>query len=314
MAETAKVTTLLDNDTKEPIAPRTDMSAVAGLTEALDEKQDKFTFDTTPSAGSGNPVTSGGIYTALQNWYDFVVDGAGPHNSVYRGVNLGTTVTEEQSAHIKDGTFKGLYIGDYWAIGGINYRIAAFDYYYRSGDVHDVPGSAPQNLQTHHAVIVPDTGVGAAQKMNDTDITDGGYYLSKMYTTYLETAKGIITAAFDDHLLTHRDYFTNAVAAGHPSGGLWVDSCIDLMNENMVYGTNVFLPRANGSAIYTQYTLGKGQLPLFTFRPDLISNRTAYWLRDVVAASYFASVSVTGTTLYTRASVALAVRPAFTIS
>jgi hypothetical protein len=34
---------------------------------AIDLKQDKLTFDTAPSSGSSNPVTSGGIYTALQN-------------------------------------------------------------------------------------------------------------------------------------------------------------------------------------------------------------------------------------------------------
>ena len=30
-------------------------------------KQNKLTFDTTPTSGSNNPVTSGGIYAALQN-------------------------------------------------------------------------------------------------------------------------------------------------------------------------------------------------------------------------------------------------------
>ena len=39
------------------------------ITAALEEvdynKQDKLTFDTTPTRGSTNPVTSGGIYDAL---------------------------------------------------------------------------------------------------------------------------------------------------------------------------------------------------------------------------------------------------------
>ena len=37
------------------------------LNTALNDKQDKLTFDATPTSGSMNPVTSGGIYTALQN-------------------------------------------------------------------------------------------------------------------------------------------------------------------------------------------------------------------------------------------------------
>lgn len=36
-----------------------------GVYTALQEKQNKLTFDTTPTAGSSNPVTSGGVKTAL---------------------------------------------------------------------------------------------------------------------------------------------------------------------------------------------------------------------------------------------------------
>jgi hypothetical protein len=39
----------------------------AALNELHDEKQDKLTFDSTPTSGSSNPVTSGGVYNALQN-------------------------------------------------------------------------------------------------------------------------------------------------------------------------------------------------------------------------------------------------------
>lgn len=34
---------------------------------ALDDKQDTLTFDTTPTASSTNPVTSGGVFTALED-------------------------------------------------------------------------------------------------------------------------------------------------------------------------------------------------------------------------------------------------------
>ena len=36
-----------------------------GIYTVLQNKQDKLTFDTTPTSGSTKPVTSGGIYTAL---------------------------------------------------------------------------------------------------------------------------------------------------------------------------------------------------------------------------------------------------------
>ena len=229
---------------------------------------------------------------------------AGSHNAVYRGKNLGTAVTAAQYAAIKAGTFDDLYIGDYWVINGVNWRIAAFDYYYRCGDT---------DLTTHHAVIVPDTAL-YQHVMNDTNVTTGGYVGSKMYTEGLEQAKTTIKAAFAGHVLAHKVYLVNAVADGHASAGAWFESEVDLMNEQMVYGGSIFLPIANGSAVYTNYRVEKSQLPLFTHRPDLISNRVTYWLRDVVSASGFAFVLHYGSAACAYASYSSGVRPAFCIS
>lgn len=229
---------------------------------------------------------------------------AGSHNAVYRGKNLGTAVTAAQYAAIKAGTFDDLYIGDYWVINGVNWRIAAFDYYYRCGDT---------DLTTHHAVIVPDTAL-YQHVMNDTNVTTGGYVGSKMYTEGLEQAKTTIKAAFAGHVLSHKVYLVNAVADGHASAGAWFESEVDLMNEQMVYGGSIFLPIANGSAVYTNYRVEKSQLPLFTHRPDLISNRVTYWLRDVVSASLFAGVNYAGYAGCLSASYSIGVRPAFCIS
>jgi len=229
---------------------------------------------------------------------------AGSHNAVYRGKNLGTAVTAAQYAAIKAGTFEDLYIGDYWVINGVNWRIAAFDYYYRCGDT---------DLTTHHAVIVPDSAL-YQHVMNDTNVTTGGYTGSKMYTEGLEQAKTTIKAAFAGHVLSHRVYLTNAVTDGHASAGAWFDSEVDLMNEQMVYGGSIFLPIANGSAVYTNYRVEKSQLPLFTHRPDMIANRVTYWLRDVVSASNFAIVGGSGIAICGNASDSFGVRPAFCIS
>ncbi len=43
-----------------------DLSTLASKDEVA-KKQDKLTFDTAPTANSANPVTSGGVYTAIQN-------------------------------------------------------------------------------------------------------------------------------------------------------------------------------------------------------------------------------------------------------
>ena len=231
--------------------------------------------------------------------------GAGAHNAIYRGKYLGTEVTDEQYAAISAGTFEDLYIGDYWTINGVNWRIAAFDYYYKCGDT---------SCTTHHAVIVPDTSLYTAQ-MNTSNVTTGGYVGSAMYTANLDTAKETISAAFSGHVLSHRIYLTNAITNGYASAGAWCDSEVDLMNENMVYGSAIFRPQNSlGATIPNSYTVEKSQLPLFAHNPSMIGIRTTWWLRDVVSASSFALVAYLGFATYLYASYSRGVRPAFCIS
>ena len=230
--------------------------------------------------------------------------GAGAHNSVYRGANLGTSVTSAQWAAIQAGTFDDMYIGDYWVIGGVTYRIAAFDYYLRAGDT---------DMTTHHVTLVPDVPM-YTHVMNDTNVTTGGYVGSKMYTSGLTQAKNTINTAFGStHVLTHRQYLSNAVTNGRPSGGSWYDSTVELMTEQNVYGGKIFGAGNDGSSVPTLYTVDKSQYPLFAFRPDLISNRQTFWLRDVVSAAYFALVNGSGHAASDSASDVLGVRPAFSI-
>lgn len=229
---------------------------------------------------------------------------AGAHNCIYRGKNLGTAVTSAQYAAIADGSFKDMFIGDYWVIGGVTYRIAAFDYYLHCGDT---------DLTTHHVTLVPDASM-YTHVMNDSNVTTNGYYGSKMYSTGLTQAKNTINTAFGAaHVLSHRQYLTNVVSNGRPSGGSWYDSTVELMNEQNVYGGKFFAPTSDGSNVPALYTVDKSQYPLFAFRPDLISNRQTFWLRDVVTAANFAFVNYYGDAGSTNASLARGVRPAFSI-
>lgn len=227
-------------------------------------------------------------------------DNAGAHNSIYRGKFLGNEVTATQYTAISNGTFEDMYIGDYWTIDGINWRIACFDYYYNVGS---------PICTTHHVTLVPDTTL-YTHVMNDTNTTDGGYVGSKMYISGLNQAKTIINTAFNGHILNHRKFLCNAATDGEASGGDWFDSEVELMNEIMVYGSIV-----NGRATYGLYSIGieKTQLPLFALRPDIANIRTSYWLRDVASGTFFAHVSSSGTVIRVNASVSTGVRPVFSI-
>ena len=229
---------------------------------------------------------------------------AGYHNSVFRGKYLGTSVTAEQHAQITAGTFKDLYIGDYWTINGVNWRIAHFDYWLRTGDTE---------CTKHHIVVVPDTNLYTA-RMNATNVTTGGYFGSEMKTTNLAQAETIVKAAFGaDKILTVRRLFVNAVANGKPSNGSWYDSTVDLMTEGMAYGANWFTPACDGSTIPYLYTTDFKQLALFALAPSFICNRNWYWLQNVVSAADFAGVNGSGHESYTGASLVHGVRPASAI-
>lgn len=229
---------------------------------------------------------------------------AGAHNAIYRGKSLGSSVTTAQYSAISAGTFDDMYIGDYWTIGGVNYRIAAFDYYLNCGDT---------SCTKHHVVLVPDTCL-YNHVMNDTNITTGAYVGSKMYTEGLEQAKTTIKAAFSGHVLSKRIYLSNATANGKASAGAWCDSEVDLMCEHMVYGNGVFSPVSDGTTVPNNYRVEKSQLPLFQHEPSRICNRANWWLRDVISASDFALVGGRGDASCDSASLSDGVRPAFCIS
>lgn len=233
-----------------------------------------------------------------------VADGAGAHNAIYRGASLGTSVSDAQWAAIADGTFAGLYIGDYWTINSVVYRIAAFDYYYNTGDTA---------CTTHHAVIVPDKRL-YTHKMNDTDTTTGAYVGSKMYTEGLDAAKATINSAFGSaHILSHRQFLQNTTTSGYASAGSWYDSTAELMNELCLYGCKIYGNLLHGTATPSEKTVDKSQYPLFAYRPDLIVNLQWFWIRDVASETKFGYINGTGEPYPNGASNVGGVRPAFSI-
>lgn len=260
---------------------------------------------------SGNKLlvgtTDGNKAIAAEDALFAMLDGFAPvelRRVLFRGKNLGTALTAVQKAAIKDGSFKGMFLGDYWSIGGRIWRIVDMDYWYNCGDTA---------FTSHHLVIMPDEALYNAQ-MNTTNVTTGGYVGSAMYKSNLANAKTIVNAAFQGSVLTHREYLCNAVANGRPSGGAWFDSSIELPNEPMMYGNPHFSPTSDGSTVPSIYTISKTQLALFMVCPRFIVNRSYnQWLRDVVSSAGFARVSDYGGPGYYGASGSYGVRPVFPV-
>ena len=261
--------------------------------------------------GIGGEISSEEIKNAVNEYLeknpvkpDIVgYDNAAAHNAIYRGKNLGTQFTAEMSANIKNGTFKDLYCGDYLVINGTTYRFMDLDYLYKTGNT---------SLETHHILVVPDAPM-YNHVMNDTNTTEGGYVGSKMYTSGLDQALAKVKADFGEaHIVTYRNLLVNTVSNGVPRNWAWYSRQIDLMNEEMVYGT-----RAWSQATQNGYDTGanKSQLAAFKHNHSLISScRSWYWLRAVHSSTFFCLVYSNGNASPDGGSVAGGVRPCFLIS
>lgn len=236
-----------------------------------------------------------------------VAPNAGAHNSIYRGKDITDLFYNGTlSKQIAAGTFDDIFIGDY-IIGKVSkkkYLVADINYRLYCGDTE---------CTKQHILMIPERIMGTA-KMNDTNITTGGYFGSKMYTNYLAPFKTVIQNDFtSNHILSHKELLTNAVGDGKSTGWAWYDSTIELMNESMVYGHDVW-----GSSGY-ETGIDKSQLSLFRLDPSKIiarddnNARYWYWLRDVVSSSNFAAVTTYGYAGNYLASFATGVRPAFLI-
>ena len=156
---------------------------------------------------------------------------AGFHNSIYRGKNITSYLTDGSLWSRISGSdgyslFEDLFVGDYITVGSNSYAIADFDYYLRTGS---------SDLNTHHLVMMPTAGLNipagtalygvtgstlsfintanagttvsspetaTAFKWNatmaapNTNSTAGGYKYSRMRQVIMKAANTIVTNAF----------------------------------------------------------------------------------------------------------------------
>ena len=230
-----------------------------------------------------------------------MADNAASHNSIYRGKNLTNVYTvDEICKRISDGTFKDLYIGDYFdksittSLGGtetVRLVLAGFDVMWNNGDTA---------LTKHHAVVVPKDCFKTKAKMNETSVTTGGYAGSDMHTKVLPVYAAALQNVLNNHIITHRELLTTAVSAtgnsnagagytGYASAWEWQDCQLRLMSEIQIYGSTVF------SSSFYDTGNANIQFPLFRLAPNLKvaglghnGGRMWTWLSAVVSAAAFA--------------------------
>ena len=212
------------------------------------------------------------------------------HRNIFRGQYLGESITEEQMIAIREGSFQNLFVGDYWEINGVKYRIADINYWRNVG----YPES--EKVQKPHILIVPDTILGSGQ-MNANNSTAGGYKSSTMKTVRLNQIANSLSDAFKNILISHRMF----------SDGSWVSTSVDLMNEVMVHGTYIC---ADGN---NKQTSDAQQLSLFRLCPELKSIGQNYWLRNVSGSQTYTLMSQYGDASTDAATSTYGIRPVFAV-
>lgn len=210
------------------------------------------------------------------------------HRNTFRGKCLGESITEEQLTAIQDGRFYDLYVGDYWEINEVKYRIADINYWRNVG--------YPEQVQKPHILIVPDTTLGSGQ-MNANNSTAGGYRNSAMKNARLNQIADSLPDTFKNILISHRMF----------SDGTWINASVDLMNEVIVHGTYICTDHSNKQTSDTQ------QLALFRHVPELKTIGANYWLRNLSSAQTYTLVSQYGDASSDMATSTYGIRPVFAI-
>lgn len=236
------------------------------------------------------------------------------HRNMFRGKNLGKSVSEAQWAAIRNGTFTDLWVGDFWTIGDNVWRIADIDYWFTSYNLGD-------NVW-HHAVIVPDMAIDESFPAFAGNDIRGGLLASNFFNNNPQFAsiKSVALNAFgSENVYPINDSVWTSIVTDN---GAAIASTADrqwtlyIMNEYQVYGHSITGKSGyrNGVPSLGQNT-NTTQFSLFRLNPNAIATNpdVGYWLSDPASAGSLSIVQENGRAGSAGAGAQLGIRPAFAI-
>ena len=259
-----------------PTASSTNPVTSGGVYTALSGKQDTLTFDTTPTQGSNNPVTSDGIYAAIQGGGGGGSDVDTLHNGCFRGKYLGDTITAEQLDAIYTGTFDDIYVGDYWTIRGMNWRVAAINYFlnYSQGNYNGSTHPAPTE---NHVILFPDDVIDlldhGSNGISFETQTLKNAYGNSLVKSYLDTNRNSIISGMGSPLNVWFNIVTRN-AQGNPSTATWEQTSLIIPSVGQMAG--YYLPDTYAGELNRMFSLFRYTNKFFS----PASNKN-YWLVDV---------------------------------
>lgn len=257
---------------------------------------------------------------AVSRLLDRAIEPAGMRRNVFRGKYLGTSYTTAQKAAVASGTFEDLYLGDYWTINGVNWRIVDFDYYYLQG--------GPTRITWHHLVVMPDTHLRAgAMNANASKGNAGAYAGSDARSVHRPPMATTIKAAFPgDSVFDFSTGITSDMVvsgSGTISGGGYsqVSTPLELPSGTQLFGNNASLPGATGNVTILHLEDAGGQFALFRLCPWFVpipnpsgnpaDHGVLYWTRDVLNQATWSCVNSYGQLSAAVSTAAYGMRPYF---
>ena len=213
-------------------------------------------------APDGNTSTSSADIFAYE-----IFDGIpSAHNALYRGKNLGSVMTTEQAAEVAAGTFRGLWLGDYWTNGGREYVIAGFDYWY-----------GLRGVSRHHIAVVPKYSV-SGNAMHSGRMTNGVYY-TDMYQSVLPGFRTQFQNVFGNRIIPHPVVFISSYdAQSNPKAYTSLDVDISIPDPGMVSTSGWTTGISDG--VTRNRSSGNRLLPIVLLNSAFAntSSNDGYWL------------------------------------
>lgn len=231
-----------------------------------------------------------------------IQDNAASHNAFYVEEDITEMYNDGTfTQNVENGTFKDIFPGMYIhkayddpiseMYTGNDFVVGDLDYFLNSGNV---------KLTNHHALMMMKYASNTFNKMNQSDVTTGGYVGSYMWKTTIPLYATTMENTFgSSHIIGHRELLTtgiNSTAAaksyagfsGASSSASWYNVKFNLMNNNMIYGSQITSSSFYDAGNRTQ------QLSAIRHNHSLKIANTDYWLSDVASNNYFSVAEATG--------------------
>lgn len=207
------------------------------------------------------------------------------HSQIFRGENLGTSITQEQFNRISNGDFGGLWLGDYWMLGGNKWVIIDFDYAYNAG------------LNEHHIVLMQMSG--NMSRALHSDVTyNAGYGRLEIHGTVLPNiatgVKNLVGASHVRALVTryawdfNNDLNTGAYNHKDTQDQAWLPSQIQILgarvHKNARWNVAGQTDATNQSRQFAYFRMAGHSLP-----EGLGSD--SMWTSDQTYGTYYVSIN-----------------------